>query len=37
MCKYFNLDDFKFLKSISNFLTKNVYVKILGSNAGLYP
>ncbi len=34
--EYFNLDDFKFLKSISNFLTKNVYGKILGSNAEFY-
>ena len=34
--EYFNLDDFKFLKSISNFLTKNVFGKILGSNAEFY-
>ncbi len=34
--EYFNLDDFKFLKSISNFLTKNVYGKILGSDAEFY-
>lgn len=34
--EYFNLDDFKFLKSISNFLTKNVYGKILKSEAEFY-
>lgn len=34
--EYFNLDDFKFLRSISDFFTKNVYGKILGSEAEFY-
>lgn len=35
-CEYFDLNNFKLLRSINDFFTKNVYGKILGSEAEFY-